>query len=318
MTETMPGPAEKNAHAVTGAFGFSGKYLARRLLDAGERVVTLTNSPQRPDPFAGAVEARPLDFGDVKALSASLADVSVLYNTYWVRFKHPRFSYTQAVRNTLTLLEAARAAGVERVVHVSIANADTESPWDYFSAKGHLEKALAASGLNYAVLRPAVLFGPEDILINNIAWALRRFPVFGLFGDGEYFIRPIHVDDMAALMAEQGKSREIATVNALGPEDLRYKDIVALIADALGKKRRYVRLSPKAALMACKAIGLLVDDVFVSEDEITALMAGMLHVPGAEAAGGAALSTWVREQSADIGRVYHAEMDRRTDRSKAY
>lgn len=302
-------------HAVTGAFGFSGKYIAKRLLAANQRVITLTNSQNLPDPFNGLVAAHPLAFDDISALSESLHGVSVLYNTYWVRFNHSNFSYAKAVRNTLALFEAARNAGVERVVHVSISNADSTSPFEYFSSKGHLENALAASGLNYAIVRPTVLFGPEDILINNIAWALRLFPVFCLFGDGNYHVQPVHVDDMAAIMVEQGQGRDCVCIDAVGPEDFLYRDLVAMIGEAIGKKRRMIRLSPRYALAAAGIIGKLIGDVLVTRDEIDAMMRNVLHAPGSPVAA-TRLSDWVREHADTLGRVYHSELDRRAGHGK--
>ena len=173
----------KEIHAVTGAFGYSGRYLAARLLEQGRTVITLTNSVKRENPFGGHVRAFPLSFTEPGRLAAALAGVDVLYNTYWVRFNHRTFTHAQAVANTLVLFEAARRAGVRRVVHVSITNPSEDSPLEYFSGKARLERALVESGLAYAILRPTVLFGREDILINNIAWALRRFPFFAIFGD---------------------------------------------------------------------------------------------------------------------------------------
>ncbi len=311
------------AHAVTGAFGFSGKYLARRLLDAGERVVTLTNSPNRPNPFNEAVEARPYNFGNIDAMSETLADVRVLYNTYWVRFNHDtpgpaRFTHSAAVRNTLDLFEAAKQAGVERIVHVSIANANAHSPLEYFRGKGELEAALNTSGLSHAIVRPAVLFGPEDILINNIAWTLRRFPVFALFGDGRYRIRPIHVDDLARIMAEQGKSTENSLLNALGPEDFTYRELVEMIGAAIGKKRPIVGVPPWLGYWSSWFIGKLVGDIFVTREEIAGLMAGLLHVPGASATGLTRLSDWARANAATLGVHYHSELGRREQRERAY
>ncbi|MDP6381364.1 MAG: NAD(P)H-binding protein, partial [Phycisphaerae bacterium] len=173
-------------HIVTGAFGYSGKYIARRLLEAGHLVRTLTNSTRRHNPFGGRIEAHPFNFDNLARLVECLRGTSVLYNTYWVRFNHATFSRAGAVENSLILFEAAREAGVERIVHVSITNPSEESDLEYFRGKARLERALVTSGLSYAILRPAVLFGKEDILINNIAWTLRTFPVFMVFGDGQY------------------------------------------------------------------------------------------------------------------------------------
>ena len=169
-----------NIHAVTGAFGYSGKYIARRLLDAGHQVLTLTNSPGRENPFGDRIRVSPFNFDRPGQLSASLEGVSVLYNTYWIRFNHPRFTHSEAGRNTRILFEAAQAAGVARVVHISITNPSIASDLEYFRGKAELESALVETGMSCAVARPTVLFGKEDILINNIAWFLRRFSVFGV------------------------------------------------------------------------------------------------------------------------------------------
>ena len=129
----------------------------------------------------------------------------MLYNTYWVRFNYGSFSHAAAVENTLALFAAARQAGVGRVVHLSIANPSEDSPLEYFRCKARLERALRESGLSYAILRPTVLFGGQDILINNIAWMLRRLPVLGVFGDGRYRLQPIYVDDLAAWPSSKGR-----------------------------------------------------------------------------------------------------------------
>src|SRR5512136_2844884 len=102
--------AERELHVVTGAFGYSGKYIAARLLQAGHRVRTLTNAVGRPDPFGGQVEARPLHFTDQAKLVESLRGAAVFYNTYWVRFNYGDFSHSTAVENTLKLFQACRKA----------------------------------------------------------------------------------------------------------------------------------------------------------------------------------------------------------------
>ena len=186
--------ADQEIHVVTGAFSYSGRYIARRLLDAGERVVTLTNSPGRPNPFGDRTPAYPFNFDHPADLVASLQGAAILYNTYWVRFNHKTFSHAAAVENTLRLFHAAKQAGVRRIVHVSITNPSEDSPFEYFRGKAALERALRESGISYAILPPTVLFGDEDILINKIAWMLRHLPAFGVFGDGAYRLQPIYVD----------------------------------------------------------------------------------------------------------------------------
>jgi NADH dehydrogenase len=304
-------------HAVTGAYGYSGKYIAQRLLDAGQTVVTLTNSLARTNPFAGRIRALPFDFDQPDLLADHLQGVSVLYNTYWVRFNHRLFKHADAVRNTLALFQAARRAGVERIVHVSITNPSEDSPLEYFRGKAVLEKALIDSGVSYAVLRPAVLFGKEDVLVNNIAWTLRRLPVFGIFGDGRYRLQPIHVDDLAALAVRYGGTRENIVLNAVGPETFTYRELVATIGRLIGKRRAIASVPPWLGYAVAWALGMLVGDVVVTRDEIEGLMAGLLHVD-APPAGPTTLTGWVKEHAGTLGRHYTSELARRKDQVSAY
>ncbi len=296
-------------HVVTGAFGYSGRYIARRLLDAGPRVRTITNAAGRPDPFGGRVEVRPLDFAG-RRLVESLRGAAVLDNTYWVRFNHKGFCHSAAVENTLRLFEAAAAAGVGRIVHVSITNPSEDSPLEYFRGKARLERVLSASGLPHAILRPAVLFGREDILINNIAWLLRRFPVFGVVGDGGYRLQPIYVDDLARLAVALGRARDDAVVEAIGPEDFTFRELVDAIGTAIGCRRRIVTISPETAYRLGRAIGRLVGDVLITREEIRGLTAGLLHV-GAPPAGTTRLTDWARENAGTLGVRYSSELARR-------
>lgn len=304
-------------HAVTGAFGYSGKYITQRLLDAGHEVLTLTNSAQRANPFGGRVRAYPFQFDDWPQMAETLRGVKVLYNTYWVRFNHAMFQHETAVTNTLALFKAAQAAGVERVVHVSITNPAPDSPLEYFSGKAQLEQALIASGLSYAILRPTVLFGKEDILVNNIAWMLRKFPVFGVFGDGQYKVQPIYVDDLAQLAVTQGASRENGIINAIGPETFTYKEMVAVIGEIIGKRRPILSIPPALGYAAGWVVGRLVDDVLITREEIDGLMAGRLCVD-TPPTGSTRLTTWARSQALTLGRQYSSELSRRRDRTAAY
>jgi NADH dehydrogenase len=234
----------------------------------------------------------------------------VLYNTYWVRFNAPGFSHSQAVANTRTLFEAAHKAGVRRVVHVSITNPSEDSSLEYFHGKGQLERALRKSGLSYAILRPAVLFGHEDILINNIAWMLRKFPVFGVFGDGRYRLQPIYVDDLAALAVEQGQSRDNVVIDAIGPETFTFRELVETLGELLGCRRRIVSIPPWLGYAVARAMGTLVGDVVLTREEIEGLMADLLYVD-APAAGPTRLTDWVRDHAATVGLRYASELARR-------
>jgi uncharacterized protein YbjT (DUF2867 family) len=303
--------------AVTGAFGYSGRYITRRLLDAGHSVSTLTNSLQRQNPFGDKVQAFPLSFDHPDRLRASLAGVEVLINTYWVRFDHRLFSHSEAVRNTKILFRAARDAGVRRIVHVSITNPDLTSDLPYFRGKAELEAELQTLGTSYCILRPAVLFGKEDVLINNIAWALRHLPVFGVFGSGDYKLRPIYVDDFAALAVEKAASESNEIIDAIGPETFTYREVVQVIQQALGLKRPIFSVPPGIGCFAGRILGLLVGDVVITREEIRGLMEGRLCVD-APPVGHIGLTEWVRQNRETLGRRYTSELARRRDRVTAY
>ncbi len=308
---------EPELHVVTGAFGYSGKYIAARLLQAGHRVRTLTNSTGRANPFRGRVEARPFNFDKTDELVESLKGARVLYNTYWVRFNYSFFKQSAAVWNTIKLFDAAKKAGVERVVHVSITNPSEESPLEYFSGKARLERALRTSGLSYAILRPAVLFGKEDILINNIAWILRRFPVFGVFGDGRYRLQPIYVDDLAKLAMEQGQSRENCTIDAIGPESFTYRGLVEVIGEIIGAPRPIISVPPLLGFLVGWGIGQIMGDVTITWQEVQGLMADLLYTQSPPA-GQTQLTEWTREHAGTLGIHYASELARRKNREMAY
>ncbi len=308
---------EQKIHVVTGAFGYSGKYIAQRLLDKGHKVGTLTNSLHRKNPFGDKIQAHPFNFDKPEKLTESLRSMSVLYNTYWVRFNYKTFTYTSAVKNTITLFNSAKKAGVGRIVHISITNPSDDSPLEYFSGKAKLEKTLIESGLSYSILRPAILFGKEDILINNIAWILRRFPVFGMFGDGNYRLRPIYIDDLAKLAVEQGESKENTIIDAIGPETFTYKGLVKEINKIIGKKRRVISVPPTLAYIVGNIINKIVDDVLITREEIKGLIADLLYVDSPPT-GKTKLTDWAREHAESLGKHYANELARRTDRLSEY
>ncbi len=309
--------SELQIHAVTGAFGYSGRYIARRLLNKGHKIITLTNSLHRINPFGEKVQAYSFNFDNPDKLIDILRRVTVLYNTYWVRFNHKKFSHADAVKNTITLFDAAKKAGVKRIVHISITNPSNEFNLEYFSGKAKLEEILKDSGLSYTILRPTVLFGKEDILINNIAWALRRFPVFAVFSNGQYRLQPIYVDDLAELAVEQGENKEDIVINAIGPETFTYKGLIKTIGDIIGKKRPIISVPPAVGYIAGILIGKLVGDVMITRDEITGLMNGLLYVDSPPV-GKTKLTEWIKEHRDSLGRRYTSELARRNDRQSEY
>ena len=293
---------------VTGAFSYSGAAIAKELRAAGRRVRTLTGHPQRAQGDHG-IDVRPLDFDDPVGLVASLRGATTLYNTYWVRFPHGRVDHEAAVANSRTLFYAALHAGVERIVHVSITHPSITSPYPYFRGKAEVERVLAEVGISYGVLRPAILFGGEGVLLNNIAWLLRRLPVFAVGGRGDYRIRPIHVDDLARLSVEAGAKRDITVIDAVGPERPTFVELVRLIRETVGSHARIVKLPGAIMPALSSALGLVLRDVLLSREEYRAMAAGLADTEGA-ATGTVALSSWLAEHSDTLGRRYANEIKR--------
>ncbi len=295
-------------HAVTGAFGYSGRAICAELLARGVRVRSLTGHPDRPDPFGGRVEVVPFRFEDPVALRQALAGVEVLYNTYWVRFDHGESTFERAVARSKALFAAAAEAGVRRVVHVSITNPSEDSPLPYFRGKAQVERALNVSGLSHAILRPAVFFGGRDVLLNNIAWMVRRFPLMGI-APGPYGLQPIHVDDFARLAVEQGASRESLTMDAVGPDAPAFSELVGWIASAVGSRSRAVAMPPWALRLASRLFGLFLGDVPLTRDEIAGLSANLL-VSREKPTGSTGLRAWLQAHGDELGRAWASELER--------
>ena len=292
--------------AVTGAFSYSGKYITKRLLEGGEEVITLTGHPNRPDPFGGKVKAYPLDF-DETSMTRSLQGVDVLVNTYWVRFDKGENTQPRAVENTSKIINAAKAAGIRRVVHISITNPSADSHLPYFWGKAANEKAVMESGMSYAILRPTVLVGDEDILINNIAFLLRRFPFFGLPGDGSYKLQPVYVDDLAELAVEGVYCEENYVIDAVGPDIFTFKEMVELIGEKIDAKRPLMSVPPRLALLAAQFLSILVNDVILTPEEVDGLMAGLL-VSKESPRGKTHLRDWLEANKEKVGVKYASEL----------
>lgn len=295
--------------AVTGAFSYSGKYITRRLLERGEEIVTLTNHPNRPDPFNGKVKAFPLNFSNPAELVESLRGADVLVNTYWIRFDKGSNTQPGAVENTKILVDAAVKAGVKRMIHISITNPSADSRLPYFWGKAANEKFVKESGMSYAILRPTVLFGKEDILVNNIAWLMRRLPLFGLPGDGSYKLSPVYVDDLAELAAEAVYKKENYVWDAVGPDEFTFKEMTQLIGATIGKKRLLIPLPPRLALLAAQFLSLFVNDVMLTSEEVDGLMANLL-VSKEPPRCKTSLKDWLKENRETVGRNYASELAR--------
>jgi uncharacterized protein YbjT (DUF2867 family) len=291
---------------VTGAFSYTGRWIAERLLAEGREVLSLSRSPGPP---GSKLQSAPLQFADAAALTRSLAGADTLYNTYWIRFERGASTFGRAVENTVVLLEAAKRAGVRRIVHMSVSNADPGSDLPYFRWKARLELAVARSGLSYAIVRPTVVFGPEDILVNNIAWGLRRFPVFLVPGRGDYRIQPVSVGDAAQIAVEAGFDHRDVEMDAAGQETLTFEELVRLLATELGLRRRFVHVPPSVALAAGRVVGWTRRDVILTAQELAGLESSLL-TSSEEPRGSERISDWVRANAETLGTAYKSELAR--------
>jgi len=301
---------------VTGALGYTGRYIAGALLERGERVRTLTAHPAQPNPFGERLEIAPLDFGSPESLTRSLEGATTLYNTYWIRFPYEGVNFDTAVENSRTLLRAARLAGVRRIVHISITGAAEDSPLPYFRGKGVVEREIARSSLSYLILRPTLIFGNEDVLVNNIAWLVRHFPLFAIPGRGDYRVQPVFVADLAELAVSDASGGDNRVIDAVGPEIFTFRDFVRTIARALGRSTLLISFPPRVALLFSSLIGYALGDVTLTRDEIDGLMASLL-VSHAPPTCPTALSSWLQSNAGVVGRTYTSELAKRFDASNS-
>ena len=275
----------------------------------GEPVITLTGHPGRPNEFGASVKAFPFRFDDPQAMAESLAGVRVLYNTYWIRFDRGARTHDRAVANTRALLRAAEIAGVERVVHISITNPDPKSPLPYFRGKALLEQDIREGRFSHAIVRPTVVFGVEDILINNIAFLLRKLPVFLIPGNGQYRLQPVFVEDLARIAVEAAHSPGNVAIDAVGPDILSLEELVRSVARAVTSRAVLLHAPPGLALAAARILGAVFHDIVLTRDEVEGLMASLLISTSAPT-GSTSLTTWMTDNAGALGTRYASELHR--------
>jgi uncharacterized protein YbjT (DUF2867 family) len=296
-------------NAVTGAFGYTGKYIARRLLQLGEPVITLTGHPGRANEFGPALRAYAFRFDNAEKMAELLAGVHVLYNTYWIRFDRGKTTHDRAVANTRVLIRAAEIAGVERVVHISITNPGLESLLPYFRGKAVLEEEIKNARFSHAIIRPTVIFGMEDILINNLAFILRKLPIFIVPGTGQYRLQPIFVEDLARIAVDGGHAPGNMLIDAVGPEVFSFEELVRLIAQTVGARPVILHGPSNIALAAARILGAVLRDVVLTADELDGLMANLL-VSASAPTGSTSLRHWLASNATAIGTAYASELYR--------
>lgn len=305
--------------AITGAWSYSGRRVAARLLQAGHTVVSLTNRKiPDPDPHDGRVRAEPYDFSP-GALERALEGVDVLACAYWTRHdraplgnRGPWLSHAEAVSRSARIIESARAAGVSRLVWTSIANPGLDPDLSYYAGKAEVERLVQESGLPHAILRPACFFGPAAILIENVAWAARRMPVVPIPAGPEYRIRPIHVGDYAELIADAVASGDTYTRDACGPDRVEFGELIRTIARLCGGRARPVRLPLRACAPLYAAASRVIRETILTTDELIGLSRNRLDSLEPPA-GPTSLLAWLEEHASEVG-VRFAREPRRQPR----
>ena len=296
-------------NVVTGVFSYTGGYITRELLARGERVRTLSRRPEPTHPLAAEVTLGTLQFEDESALARDLEGAGTLYNTYWIRFPRGAVTWEDVVGNTRVLLRAARAAGVARVVQFSVANASEASPYGYFRAKAWAERALRESGISYAVIRPTLIFGRGEFLLENIAWALRRFPFFLVPGGEGFCVQPVSATEVARLAVELAGREDDVVADAAGPAAYTLAELVAIVREAIGASTRLVPCPAQLVLAAARLGKWAFGDVLVTREELGALRTNLLTSSGT-AVGTARLEDWVAAEADRLGRAFASERRR--------
>lgn len=294
---------------VTGSFGYIGKYITRELLNKGHEVKTITTHPNKPNPFGDKVKASNYHFDNPDRLTQELNGCEVLFNTYWVRFNYRQWSFDKALEHTKTLFNCAKKAGIKQIVQISVTNPTETDNLPYYQGKALQEKALKELGIEYSIVRPTLVFGKEDILVNNVAWTIRKFPFVPIFGSGEYKVQPVFVEDLAAIAVNSSESHESVTIDAIGPEIFTYKEFLHLIATELNRNISFIHTWPSLGIFLGNIISLFVKDVVLTKDELRGLMANKLmsnQVPN----GKTLFSEWLRNNRDSVGTEYTSELKR--------
>jgi len=294
---------------VTGSFGYIGKYITRELINSGRQVRTITTHPDKDNPFGNQVKAFPYNFDDPDLLTETLKGADVLFNTYWIRFNYKHWSFDKALENTKILFDCAKQAGINKIVHISVTNPSESGPLPYYRGKALQERALKDTGIAYSIIRPTLVFGKEDILVNNIAWTIRVFPFVPIFGPGNYKVQPIFVEDLASIAVECATQRESFTIDAIGPETFTYEEFIQLISSVLNRNVLLIHLWPKLGIFLGNIIGLFVKDVVLTKDELRGLMANKL-TSNQKVNGKTLFSDWLKSNKDIIGANYTSELNR--------
>ena len=232
--------------AVAGGSGFVGAGIVVELHRRGENVVVLSHRPERaratlPD----EVEAHKADVADPQSLGPGLAGCEALVISLAFPnspMESPRRGYTfDAVdaAGTERLVASAQAAGVRRIVYISGAGAAADAPRHWFRAKARAEAAVTGSGLEYTIIRPTWVYGPDDVALNRFLGFARWLPFVPLTGSGNQQLSPVFIDDVGRLAADavRSDSARNQVFELGGPETLSMREIIRTALRVSGRRR---------------------------------------------------------------------------------
>jgi len=273
---------------VFGGSGFIGRYVVQRLARAGWSVRVAVRHPVRAGflkPLGDVAQITPLCVAlqDKEAVAAALAGADAAVNLVGILFEggRQRFQAVQA-EGAGTVAAAAAAAGVKALVHVSSIGADQASPSAYARTKGEGEAAVRAAFPEAVILRPSVVFGPEDGFFNRFAEITRLSPALPLIGGGKTRFQPVYVGDVAQAVvtalsdpACRGKVYELG-----GPKVYTFKALMQLLLKTIGRKRALVDLPFAVARLQAAFLELLPQPP-LTRDQVTLLRHDNVVAPGA-------------------------------------
>lgn len=265
---------------ITGATGFVGGHLAARLVADGYRIRCLVRRPDHPR--AGYLEelGAELAAGDVlkpASLKAAAQGCGAAIHLVGIIMEPPGVSFRQVhVEGTRNILAAAAAAGIRRYIHMSALGAGPNATTTYFQTKWEGEEAVRASGLDYTIHRPSIIYGPGGEFINMLLRQVRLLPLVPVIGDGNYRLQPVSVHDVAACFSlSLANDHSIGETFELGgPEALTYNEMLQVFCRVLGKRRGLVHLP----LALVRPVVQLLEKVMrrppVTTDQLKMLLAG--------------------------------------------
>jgi uncharacterized protein YbjT (DUF2867 family) len=244
---------------VTGGSGLVGTHLCRQLVDAGWKVRAIVRDAEKAAARLGhlRLEIRVGDIRDAEAMRSALADAGALIHLAAIAIEKPGDSY-EAVNTdaTAVILAAARAAGVQRIVYMSQNGASSSSPYRFLRSKGIAEDMVTTSTMKWTVLKPSVIFGPEDEFVNVLARLVRLSPfVFPLPGGGVARFQPIAADDVARAARKCLEDRETVhrSLSIGGSTPLTLREMTERILVAMNASRKLVGV-PVSALRPLIAV----------------------------------------------------------------